>query len=192
MTVMSLPSPGLRRCRRFMAAARSAELGLCAAVGTAACLLHLSLVRSYRVGDLGQIYPISRGSSHALIALGAALFAGEALTAGELLGIGLVSGGDYLTAFRGRSCPCQAFLMRWERAVSSQPTASSRHWRQAFRAPLAYTVWIVHFGGCVAASGLYRPARRPQSVFRSARNAGRCGRRTRLFARLRNRLYRNE
>ena len=56
-------------------------------------LLHvgynLFLVRSYRVGDLGQIYPISRGSSPVLITLGAAIFAGESISPGELLGVTL-------------------------------------------------------------------------------------------------------
>ncbi|EED43024.1 transporter, partial [Enterocytozoon bieneusi H348] len=70
-------------------------------------LLHvgynLFLVRSYRAGDLGQIYPISRGSSPVLITLGAAVFAGESITPGELLGIALVSGGIISLAFRGRS-----------------------------------------------------------------------------------------
>src|ERR1700756_1631040 len=37
---------------------------------------NLFLVRSYKVGDLGQTYPISRGSSPVLITLGAAVFAG--------------------------------------------------------------------------------------------------------------------
>ena len=51
-------------------------------------LLHvgynLFLVRSYRVGDLGQIYPIARGSSPVLITLGAAVFAGERITPEEI------------------------------------------------------------------------------------------------------------
>jgi len=35
------------------------------------------LVRMYRSGDLGETYPIARGSSPALVALGGRLFAGE-------------------------------------------------------------------------------------------------------------------
>ena len=75
-------------------------------------LLHvgynLFLVRSYRVGDLGQIYPISRGSSPALITLGAALFAGETITPGELLGIANAQNGsgDYLfSGYQGATKP---------------------------------------------------------------------------------------
>lgn len=54
---------------------------------------NLFLVRAYRHGDLGQVYPIARGSSPLLVTLGAALVAGEQpglLTAG---GIVLVSAG---------------------------------------------------------------------------------------------------
>ena len=63
---------------------------------------NLFLVRSYKVGDLGQTYPISRGSSPVLITLGAAVFAGESVSASSLLGIALVSGGIISLAFRGR------------------------------------------------------------------------------------------
>ncbi|WPO97670.1 DMT family transporter [Pseudomonas sp. HR96] len=69
-------------------------------------LLHvgynLFLVRSYRTGDLGQTYPIARGASPILIALGAALFAGERVGPGALLGIALVSVGIISLAFNGR------------------------------------------------------------------------------------------
>ncbi len=55
---------------------------------------NLSLVRTYRVGDLGQTYPISRGSSPVLVALGAMIFAHEAINIVSALGIVLVSPGS--------------------------------------------------------------------------------------------------
>ena len=58
---------------------------------------NLSLVRTYRSGDLGQTYPISRGSSPALVTLGAAVFVPEAPRAGVLL----VSGGILSLALQG-------------------------------------------------------------------------------------------
>ena len=61
---------------------------------------NLSLVRTYRSGDLGQTYPISRGSSPVLVALGAAIFAHETLGILSYLGIALVSGGILLLAFQ--------------------------------------------------------------------------------------------
>jgi hypothetical protein len=35
------------------------------------------LVRMYRSGDLGETYPVARGASPALVALGGSLFAGS-------------------------------------------------------------------------------------------------------------------
>jgi drug/metabolite transporter (DMT)-like permease len=63
---------------------------------------NLSLVRTYRSGDLGQTYPISRGSSPVLVALGAAAFAQETLRPAAIVGIGLVCGGILSLAYQGR------------------------------------------------------------------------------------------
>ena len=69
-------------------------------------LLHvgynLFLVRTYRSGDLGQTYPIARGSSPLLVSLGAALFAGESLDLISVAGVLLISGGIVSLAFQGR------------------------------------------------------------------------------------------
>ncbi|HEY0183345.1 MAG TPA: EamA family transporter [Rhodopila sp.] len=62
---------------------------------------NLSLVRTYRSGELGQTYPISRGSSPVLVALGAAVFAHETIDAVSATGIALVSGGIVSLAFQG-------------------------------------------------------------------------------------------
>jgi drug/metabolite transporter (DMT)-like permease len=61
----------------------------------------LFLVRTYRTGDLGQTYPISRGSSPVLVTLGAVTFAGELPGAVALVGVALVSGGIVSLAFQG-------------------------------------------------------------------------------------------
>lgn len=47
---------------------------------------HFFLPTAYNHGDLGQVYPIARGSSPLLVAIGALLFAGETLTPMALLG----------------------------------------------------------------------------------------------------------
>ena len=57
------------------------------------------LIEAYRVGDLSHAYPLARGSAPLVVALGAALFAGEHLSPLELLGIGVVSGGIVSLAF---------------------------------------------------------------------------------------------
>jgi drug/metabolite transporter (DMT)-like permease len=61
------------------------------------------LVRMYRSGDLGETYPVARGSSPALIALGGSLFAGEWMSLPGAVGIGLVCAGIFmLAAVKGR------------------------------------------------------------------------------------------
>jgi len=58
---------------------------------------------TYRSGDLGETYPVARGSSPALVALGGSLFAGEWMNASGILGVGLVSAGIFmLAAAKGR------------------------------------------------------------------------------------------
>ena len=63
---------------------------------------NLSLVRTYRSGDLGQTYPVPRGSSPVLVALGAAVFAHETINVVAAIGIALVPGGVISLAFRGK------------------------------------------------------------------------------------------
>jgi drug/metabolite transporter (DMT)-like permease len=70
-------------------------------------LIHLVynalLVRTYRSGDLGETYPVARGSSPALVALGGSLFAGEWMGLIGIVGIGLVCAGIFmLAAAKGR------------------------------------------------------------------------------------------
>lgn len=56
-------------------------------------LYYFSMAQAYRSGDLSQVYPLFRGLAPVLVALGAALFAGEMLTTGTLAGIVLISSG---------------------------------------------------------------------------------------------------
>jgi drug/metabolite transporter (DMT)-like permease len=70
-------------------------------------LIHLVynalLVRMYRGGDLGETYPVARGSSPALVSLGGSLFAGEWMGLIGTVGIGLVCAGIFmLAAAKGR------------------------------------------------------------------------------------------
>jgi drug/metabolite transporter (DMT)-like permease len=73
-----------------------------AAYVIASGLIHLVynalLVRMYRSGDLGETYPIARGSSPALVALGGSLFAGEWMNLRSSIGIGLVCAGMFMLA----------------------------------------------------------------------------------------------
>jgi drug/metabolite transporter (DMT)-like permease len=51
------------------------------------------LVWAYEKGELGQVYPIARGAAPLLVAVGAAVFAGERLSPGAIAGLALVSSG---------------------------------------------------------------------------------------------------
>ena len=132
-------------------------------------LLHvgynLFLVRSYRVGDLGQIYPISRGSSPVLISLGAAIFAEESITPGELLGVALVSGGIISLAFKGRSLsvPSLPYALGTGCFIAAYSVVDGIGARLS-SAPLAYTVWMCALWG-VLMPVVYIGLRGPGSLF---------------------------
>ncbi len=58
------------------------------------------LIGAYKHGDLSQVYPISRGTAPALVALAAWALAGEALSTRETLGVAIVSAGIMSLAWR--------------------------------------------------------------------------------------------
>jgi EamA-like transporter family. len=60
----------------------------------------LALIRAYKSGDFGQIYPIARGLSPTLVFVGALVFAHEALKPLAAIGVALVSLGIVSLAFR--------------------------------------------------------------------------------------------
>jgi len=149
-------------------------------------LIHLVynalLVRMYRSGDLGETYPVARGSSPALVALGGSLAAGEWMNLIGTLGIGLVCPGIFmLAAARVRSARAASGLAS-DRApkrdegfhVMNMPAALATGVSIA-----AYTVvdglgvrasgnWIAYTGGVFAfflAVPLWYLARRRLTVF---------------------------
>lgn len=115
-------------------------------------LLHvgynLFLVRSYRTGDLGQTYPIARGASPVLIALGAALFAGERVSPGALLGIALVSAGIISLAFNQRrlSVPSLPYALGTGCFIAAYSVTDGIGARLS-GAPMAYTAWMCAMWG---------------------------------------------
>jgi drug/metabolite transporter (DMT)-like permease len=71
----------------------------------ASVLIHIfyfaALIESYRTGDMGQVYPIARGSAPLLTAGASAVLIGETIGALAWLGIGLLAGGVVLLSLRG-------------------------------------------------------------------------------------------
>lgn len=113
----------------------------------ASAVLHIGynlfLVRTYRSGDLGQTYPIARGTSPLLVSLGAALFAGEWPDGISMAGVLLVSGGILALAFQGRrvglnSLPYALGTGCFIGAYSVTDGIGAR----LSGAPVSYTVWM--------------------------------------------------
>jgi drug/metabolite transporter (DMT)-like permease len=71
----------------------------------ASVVIHLvyfaSLIESYRTGDLGQVYPIARGSAPLMTAAAASIFVGEKLSALGWTGIFVLVAGVLLLSARG-------------------------------------------------------------------------------------------
>jgi len=71
----------------------------------ASVLIHLfyfaALIESYRVGDMGQVYPIARGSAPLLTAIGSAVLVDERIGLLAWAGILLLVGGVLLLSVRG-------------------------------------------------------------------------------------------
>ena len=109
---------------------------------------NLFLVKSYQAGDLGQTYPIARGSSPILITIGASIFAGERIEMDALLGIGLVSGGIVSLAFQGRklAAPSLPYAMGTGFFIAAYSVTDGIGVRLS-GAPMAYTVWMCALWG---------------------------------------------
>lgn len=109
---------------------------------------NLFLVKSYQAGDLGQTYPIARGSSPILITIGASVFAGERIEMDALLGIGLVSGGIVSLAFQGRklAAPSLPYALGTGFFIAAYSVTDGIGVRLS-GAPMAYTVWMCAMWG---------------------------------------------
>jgi drug/metabolite transporter (DMT)-like permease len=81
VAVFFLPAPALASWG-CVALSAALQIGYC-----------LFLVRAYAKGELSQVYPIARGAAPLLVAIGAAVFAGERLAAPAWAGLALISGG---------------------------------------------------------------------------------------------------
>lgn len=115
-------------------------------------LLHIGynlfLVRTYRSGDLGQTYPISRGSSPVLITLCASIFAGEVVETGAMIGIALVSAGIISLAFKGRKLDMTSlpYALGTGCFIAAYSVTDGIGGRLS-GAPMAYTAWMCALWG---------------------------------------------
>jgi len=143
------------------------------AYAVASAVLHIGynlfLVRTYRSGDLGQTYPIARGTSPLLVSLGAALFAGELPDGISMAGVLLVSGGIVSLAFQGRrfgfdSLPYALGTGCFIGAYSVTDGIGAR----LSGAPVSYTVWMCLMWG-VLMPPVYVALRDARSLIRGQR-----------------------
>ena len=107
---------------------------------------YVTLSKSYKAGDLSQMYPLFRGLAPVLVVLGAALLAGELLSLGSMIGIGLVSLGLMsLTFAGGKLGKMSPIAMRWGLATSvliaAYTVADGMGVRVAGN-PFSYIIWL--------------------------------------------------
>jgi drug/metabolite transporter (DMT)-like permease len=62
---------------------------------------YIALAEAYRTGDLGQVYPVARGTAPLLTAMGATVLLDEQLGLLGWIGISVLAGGIMLLSFRG-------------------------------------------------------------------------------------------
>lgn len=132
-----------------------------AASGFVHVIYNLLLIRQYRQGDFGHTYPVARGSSPLLIAVGGLFFASEHLSATVFAGIALVSAGILSLAF-GAKAHVESFVAAFTTgcSIAVYSVIDALGARAAGNAT-SYTAWMV------ASYGLTMPV-----VFALARPAG--------------------
>ena len=110
---------------------------------------YYTLSKSYRSGDLSQVYPLFRGLAPVLVVLGAVVFASEYLSSGAMIGIGLVSAGLISITFAGGTfgkIPGPA--LRWGLATSvliAAYTVADGIGVRAAGNPFSYILWLFVF-----------------------------------------------
>ena len=107
---------------------------------------HFFLSIAYDNGDLGQVYPIARGSAPILVTLGAIVFAGEVLDPIPMIGVVCLAVGVMALAFdkgNGLTAPPKAVMFALATAlfIASYTVVDGLGARQA-GSVLGYAVWL--------------------------------------------------
>jgi drug/metabolite transporter (DMT)-like permease len=127
---------------------------------------YLALAQAYKFGDLGQVYPIARGTAPLMTAVLATLWLGEALGALAWAGIVVLASGILLLAVRGGrvlerfDVRSVGFALLTSLTITTYTLVDGIGARLAGSA-LQYTVWLFLLsGGSMAAYGALRIGRR--------------------------------
>ncbi len=109
-------------------------------------ICYFTLAKSYRAGDLSQIYPLFRGLAPVLVAVGATIFAQEWLSPGSMIGIGLISLGLIsITLLGGQLGRISPQALRWGLATSvliAAYTVTDGLGVRAAGNSLSYILWL--------------------------------------------------
>ncbi len=108
------------------------------------------LVAAYRYGELGQVYPIVRGSVPLLVTLGGFLLAGQQLTMPEIVGVTLVACGIMgLSLGRGRASTTSIlYALATGAIIAAYATVDAIGVRAAGNSG-AYTAWVLLIYGAL-------------------------------------------
>jgi uncharacterized membrane protein len=107
------------------------------------------LLQAYKFGDLSQVYPLARGLAPLLVAVGAALFAGERLTLPAAAGVVITSAGIVSIAFfQGatlkRNHKALFFALGTGAIIAAYTVADGIGVRLSGN-PFSYMVWLFFF-----------------------------------------------
>jgi drug/metabolite transporter (DMT)-like permease len=108
----------------------------------------LFLVAAYRHGELGQVYPIVRGTVPLLVTLGGFLFFGEVLGPWQTLGVVLIAAG-IMSLSLGRTRAATAsilFALATGLIIACYSTVDSRGVKMVEQ-PAAYALWVLFLFG---------------------------------------------
>ncbi|MFL9874870.1 EamA family transporter [Paraburkholderia megapolitana] len=110
-------------------------------------LYNLCLVYAYQRSDLGEAYPIARGSSPMLVALGAALFANEQIHVLQAAGIALVSCGIISFALQHRRPSRESIVaaLLTGATIALYTVIDGIGVRRAGGHAISYTAWMFAF-----------------------------------------------
>lgn len=112
-------------------------------------VLYFALIASaYRVADMGQTYPLMRGTAPFLVALMSVVWLGESLPLGAWLGIGLISFGILTMVRESRhGAASGAILALLNAIVIAGYTLIDGEGTRRSGAPEAYACWVFMLNG---------------------------------------------
>ena len=132
---------------------------------------YLTLAQAYRFGDLGQVYPIARGTAPLMTAILATFWLGEGLGRYGWIGVIVLAAGILLLAVRGRralerfDARSVGFALLTSLTITTYTLVDGIGARVSGSA-LQYTVWLFLLsGGAMAVYGFARIGRRLAADF---------------------------